>query len=121
MCAQKNLTPKELLSDNFLKELQLNLLAIGHYIPGIKMKDENDLVQHASITATSTLLLEELAENGGLHVLDESVIQMIPLKAGNVPGITLHAYTDKPTILEIELRTSDNQYNYTPERVIEAK
>ncbi len=121
MCTQKNLTPKELLSDDFLKELQLNLLAIGHYIPGIKMKDENDLVQHASITATSTLLLKELAENGGLHVLDESVIQMIPLKAGNVPGITLHAYTDKPTILEIELRTSDNQYNYTPERVIEAK
>lgn len=121
MCSKKNLTPKALLSGGFIKELQSKLMAIGHYIPGVDLKDENDLVQHASITASSTLLLNELPENGELHVLDESVIQMIPVKAGHIPGIILHAYTNEPTSLEIELRTSTNKYNYTPENILEAR
>lgn len=121
MCTRKNLTPQELLSNDFIKQLQSELIAIGHYIPGAKLEDENDLVQQASISATSTLLLNELPENGGLHVLDESVIQMIPVKVGKIPGIILHAYADTPTTLQVELRTSNNKYNYTPENILETK
>jgi hypothetical protein len=120
LCASKNLTPKEILSEGLIKNLQSTLIANGHYIPGIIMKDEKDLVQEASIYASSTLLLHELPENGELHVLDESVIQMIPVKAGNLPGISLHAYADTATTLDIELRTSEKSYNYTPEIILEA-
>ncbi|MCW3110103.1 MAG: FAD-dependent oxidoreductase [Segetibacter sp.] len=121
LCAKKNVSPKELLSLGFIKELQSKLLSNGHFIPGITMTDEADLVQHASVTASSTLLLNELPENGVLQTLDESVIQMIPVKSGNIPGITVHAYTDEPTTLEIELRTSISKYNYTPENILETK
>lgn len=121
MCSEKNCTPKDLLSGGFIKQLQSKLIANGHYIPGVKTEDENDLVQRAVISATSTLLLNELPESGEGHTLDESVIQMIPVKAGSLPGMILHAYADQPTTLDIELRTGNNSYNYTPEHIIEAK
>lgn len=121
LCVRENLTPRQLLSEGLMKQLQSNLTASGHYIPGIINKDENDLVQEATITASSNLLLSEFPENGGLHILNESVIQMIPVRAGNIPGIVLHAYAEAPTNLEIELRSSNNTLNYTPENIVEAK
>ncbi len=121
ICSKKNITPKDLLSGGFIKQLQSKLIANGHYIPGVKTADEDDLVQHAVISATSTLILDELPENGEQYALDESVIQMIPVKAGAVPGMILHAYSSEPTTLDIELRTGNNSYSYTPEHIVEAK
>ncbi len=70
--------------------------------------DTDDLVQQATIAASSTLLLHELPENGGHYLLDESVIQMLPLHAGTIPAMVLHAYAEDPTELTIELRLSHN-------------
>jgi hypothetical protein len=120
VCRKHNLTPKELMVKGYITELQNCLAAINHYIPGIALNDENDLVKKACITPSSTLLLGELPENKDLQVLDESLIQMIPLKKGAIPEIILHAHTDEPTTLNIELRTSNNN-NYTPENILETK
>jgi hypothetical protein len=46
---------------------------------------------------------------------------MIPLKAGAIPVMVLHAYADTPTTLDIELRTSDNRLNHTPEITLEKR
>ena len=121
ICANKSISPKELLSAGHIKELQSKLIVSGHYIPGVEGKDENDLVQHAAISVSSTLLLNELPENGEQYVLDESLIQMVPIRAGNIPALQFHAYTIEPTSLDIELRTSTNKYNYTPENIIESR
>ena len=121
MCIQHKLQPAQLLSAGFIHALQSALMANGHFIPGVSRKDSNDLVQQATLTASSSLLLRELPENGGQQVLNESVIQMIPVKGRIVPGITLHAYTEEPATLEIELRTSSSKYNYTPENIVETR
>ena len=121
ICAQRRIKPKELLSLGLIKELQAKLLAKGHYIPGIAVADRADLVQSASVTASSTLSLRELPENGVLQFLDEAVMQMIPVKAGRIPDITLHAYAEELSTLEIELRTSNKAGNYTPENIMATK
>ncbi len=121
ICAQKGIKPKELLSLGLIKELQAKLLVKGHYIPGIAVADKADLVQNALVTASSTLSLRELPENGELQFLEEAVMQMIPVKAGPVPGISLHAYAEEPTLLEIELRASNKAGNYTPENILAAR
>ncbi|HET9280259.1 MAG TPA: FAD-dependent oxidoreductase, partial [Flavitalea sp.] len=121
MCARKNLLPKDLISPDHIRDLQSHLLAIGHFIPGVVVDDSTDLVRQATLTASSTLLLHELPENGPQQPLDESLMQMIPLKAGPVPVMVLHAYADTPGTLEIELRTSDKRFNHSPEKTLEKR
>lgn len=121
MCIRRSLLPKDLVSTDHIRDLQSQLLAIGHFIPGLSLDDKTDLVKQASLAASSTLLLHELPENGSRQSLDESLMQMIPLKAGKVPVMVLHAYTEMPTTLEIELRTSDKKFNYTPEKTLEKR
>ena len=121
MCVRKNLLPRDLVSADHIRDLQSQLLRIGHFIPGVVPDDRVDLVKQATLTASSTLLLHELPEDGRQQLLDESLMQMIPLKAGKVPEIVLHAYTETPTTLEIELRTSANRFNYTPEKTLERR
>ncbi len=122
LCIKKNLLPKELLTKNEIKTLQSTLVSNGHYIPGVLANDdEANLVKQASLTASSTLQLHELPENGDRHVLDESMMQMIPLKAGEVPVMVLHAYTEEAATLEVQLRKSDKKLNYTPENIVDEK
>ncbi|MHA4846393.1 FAD-dependent oxidoreductase [Flavitalea antarctica] len=80
-----------------------------------------DLVQHASLTASSALILHELPENGPQVALDESMMQMVPLRSGHVPELVLHAYAESATELEVQLRRSSNQFNHTPENIIEKR
>ena len=98
-CTLNNILPKEILSAGYISQLQTQLLAIGHFIPGLVLDDKADLVKQASLSASSTLLLNELPEDGPQVSLDESLMQMIPLKAGKVPAMTLHAYTEDTTTL----------------------
>jgi hypothetical protein len=78
-----------------------------------------DLVQQAKITASSSLILQELPENGPQVALDESMMQMVPLRSGQVPELVLHAYSETATELEVQLRRSSNQFNHTPEKIVE--
>jgi hypothetical protein len=136
VCKERNLLPKELVGEVHMKELQSRLLGNGHFIPGIHVGNGNgssssngnadtyrlspkDLVQKAKITASSALILHELPENGPQVALDESMMQMIPLRIGHVPELVLHAYSEIATTLDVQLRRSHNQYNHTPENIVE--
>ena len=128
LCTERKFLPKEIINGGHIKELQIRLLDNGHFIPGLQtINNKNphnrsqDLVRNATITASSTYLLQELPENGPQEALDESLMQMIPLRSGKVPELVIHAYTDTATTLEVQLRRSYNQYNHTPEQVIESR
>jgi len=119
-CLKNNLRPKELFAQGHISYLQQALSKQGQYIPGIVLKDENDLVQAATIKASTTLELDMLPDDS-LHILHESVAQMIPVNTGVLPAITVHLYVDSPETLDIELRKSSSGNNYTPEVIIEKK
>jgi hypothetical protein len=138
LCTERKLLPKELGSEIHIKDLQSRLLENGHFIPGSHLPGSNsdsngdskstgsyhhakDLVQYAKLTASSALILHELPENGPQVALDESMMQMIPLRTGHIPELVLHAYTETSTNLEVQLRRSNNQYNHTPENIVESQ
>jgi len=114
-----SLHPKALLQPPYLNELQTTLTRSGHFIPGIVPGDENDLVGHANITASSALSLTELPGNGNWFPLSISAAQMIPLKKGEIDEIIIPVACISETVLEVELRVSSKCNNHTPDTVLE--
>lgn len=114
--------PNELLEKSHLEKLQTKLIQTGQFLPNIVLKDKADLVQSASITASSELRIHELEENKDLlQPLSVSVAQMIPLSAGQIPDLIIHAYANTETTLDVELRISDKASNQTPNIIIAKK
>lgn len=119
LCIEKQVQPRAIAEQNYIRELQQRLAAIGHYIPGIQLSNENDLVRTATIHASSELILTELPEAGLLKKLDPAVAQLLPLDEGKVPELNLHAETDLETTLEVELYISHHSGNFTPDVLLE--
>ncbi|NLU93068.1 FAD-dependent oxidoreductase [Chitinophaga sp. Ak27] len=118
LCTQLGCTPAALYDKGQVSTLQQLLTRSGQYIPGVIAKDEQDLVQQATITASSELLLTTLEEDTPPQSLDIAVAQMIPVQAGKLPAFTLYAYCDVPTTMHAEIRTCSRTGSYTPDTTI---
>ncbi|MGF7216012.1 hypothetical protein GGR92_002177 [Spirosoma lacussanchae] len=95
--------------------LQMELLKTGHHIPGFRLKDPEDLVQQATLRASSEYRLAAFPPDGPLLPLAQSAAQMLPLPAGPVPGLTAWVVADEETELTVELRRSSKVDNHTPD------
>ncbi|RKR79931.1 FAD dependent oxidoreductase [Mucilaginibacter gracilis] len=115
LCKDKGLVPADIYNKGLIGELQHNLLKNGQHIPGIVLKDKDDLVQFAKLSASSELVLTELPEGNSRRELDIDVAQMLPFGKGEVPAIVFHADSDGYGELEVELRLSGRQGNFTPD------
>jgi len=118
LCKKYNCNPADLYRDNKIKELQKRLINAGQYIPGVAVNDEMDLVQKAVVSASSELVLTELTEDETPATLDLSMAQMIPVEAGALPAIVIHAYSQTSTVLKVEFRTCSKTGSYTPDNVV---
>ncbi len=114
---QNYLTPREIL-DGYLTDLQDELLRTGQHIPGYELKDDKDLVQNATLSASSEFVLDKLSLSFNQR-LNLAVAQLLPLSKGKVPAITLSVEALKDTLLEIELRVSEIAENYSPEVILD--
>lgn len=95
---------------------------MGQYIPDMAIKDEENLVAKATLSASSEYRFKGFPADGGMQVLDESVAQMIPLHKGDVLGMVKVGLTvSEVTELEVELRVSSKPFNHTPDVTLEAK
>lgn len=121
VCRKGNLLPHEVGKSSHLTHLQTKLLRTGQHLPGFSLRDEDDLVQHARISASSELRLDELPFDGILLPLETSAAQMIPVLPGKLPLFRLHAVASQATDLEIELRVSRKTGNHTPDVPLERK
>lgn len=121
LCLDNQLKPAALYSNNLIKQLQLELLKTGHHIPEVVLHDTNDLVQQATITASSELVLTELPESAIVKPLEASVAQMVPLKKGKVESFVFYVDAEEATLLEVELRISSKPSNHTPDVVVDSK
>jgi len=119
LCKKHGLRPAGILKNNHIEELQQRLLTAGQYIPGVVLHESHNLVNTAVITASSELRLPELPEAGLIKPLDPAVAQLVPLPAGKLPEFTVHAQTEKMTILEVSLRISGRPGNFTPDTTLE--
>ncbi|MBE7178163.1 MAG: FAD-dependent oxidoreductase [Mucilaginibacter polytrichastri] len=121
LCHRNGLDPRHLSSSENVKQLQQHLLRIGHYIPGFILRDEQDLVQKATLSASSTLVLQELSEDTDPLPMEHSMAQMFPVKKGAMPALTVHPYAKTATELVVELKKSGKSGNYTPDVLLASK
>lgn len=120
VCIEKGLLPRQLSETQHIGYLQQELLKTGQHIPNLRLQDAQDLVQKATISASSALALEELMPSGEPQRMDFSAAQMLPI--ANVKFKTiLHPYADEPTELEVELRISSKATNHTPDIILEKR
>lgn len=118
VCRERNILPAAVISNQYITQLQQRLMKSGQYIPGLSLTDRNDLVQTATIRASSELVLQELPEANLLKPLQLSVAQMVPLQKGKVEPFVFHAQSDTTTTLQVELRISSKPANHTPDMTI---
>lgn len=118
LCREYGLLPRDIYHSAKIKELQQRLASSGQFIPNTSQKDKKDLVQRASITASSELSFEGFDEDFEQQPLDLAVAQMLPLKAGLIPEVNIHAYSKKKTTLRAEFRLCSRTGSYTPDETI---
>lgn len=122
ICRNENLSPREIYSKGRIVELQRNLSQMGQYIPQIVLNDAENLVMKATLSASSEYHFKGFPADGEMQVLDESVAQMMPLKAGDgLKGIGVQLSASEETSLEVELRISSKPFNHTPDIILESK
>lgn len=118
---KKGMTPSEIVKSNSIDELQQLLIKNGVYLPSVKRKDAENLVQKAIIKTSSELLFSEFKDENIQKTLESSVAQMVPLQKGPIPQFSINITSEEDTILEIEFRISKSLKNYTPEIVLAKK
>lgn len=121
ICSEKGWLPADLATKENVKILQKELLRTGQHIPGQVLKDEQDLVLAAQISASSTMRLTELPEESETTPMEFAAAQMIPVNAGKIPQITIHPYAAESTDLEVELRMCSRKDSHSPDIVLEKR
>ncbi len=121
ICAENGWLPADLAQEENVKILQKELLKTGQHIPNLHLHDEADLVQKAEITASSTLQLTELPEEAEVTPMQFATAQMIPVRAGKMPRITIHPYASETTDLELELRVCSRKDSHSPDVILNKK
>jgi len=98
-----------------LDELQVRLTRAGQFLPGCAVADAADLATTAQVTASSTLILNQLPPSQEWQALDAACAMLLPLAAGACPVFSWEINAKNPTTLRFELRRSAKLGNFTPE------
>lgn len=118
-CVRRNLLPRDLSQGKNLRTLQRDLVRTGQYIPDYRLGDDENLTQHAQVTASSTLSLDRLMADATLVMLDRDRAQMLPVSNGRLPKVTMWVDVLADTTLEIQLRASSKAMNHTPDVILD--
>ena len=118
ICAEKGLLPRDLLAPDRMRDLQQSLLRLGHHIPGLAVQDPEDLAPAAAVSVSSEFRLAGLPANGPLRKADVNLAQMFPLEKGPIPAMTFRARIARPTVIEVELRTTSDGLHHCPDQTL---
>ena len=99
----------------------MRLLRKGQYIPGRVLEDPEDLARATRVTASSSLLLRELPDNGEVVPLSSAWAMILPAKEGRFPRISFLLDCEKETVVAFQLRTSQKEGNFTPDKTLATK
>jgi len=118
-CIRDGLIPRDLTAPQRMKKLQQELLREGQYIPGIQAEDPANLAVAATVSVSSTRLLDRLAPGAESIALTHAQALMLPVQAGKLPEITYLLNASEKTVLRAELRISSKPDNHTPDVTLE--
>lgn len=122
ICLDQKIKPEQIITSAMMEVLQRKLINCGQFIPGVKLKDEEDLLQAAtSITASSELNFRGFDDQLLYVPMETSVAQMLPVKQGHLPPITFYVNALRDTVVKAELRVSSKAGNFTPDVIIDRR
>ncbi|MEN5436461.1 FAD-dependent oxidoreductase [Sphingobacterium faecium] len=122
LCIRHQLMPRQIGQDHYMVELQKELQKSGQYIPGSKLSDDDDLVQQAELTVSSTLAFKGFSsENLVWKDLEISAAQLLPVVVGALPIFLLEVEAIKQTTLNVEVRASKRRGGFTPDKTLAKK
>lgn len=113
LCKEQNVLPADIKQN--IPALQQRLLKTGQYVPGLQLADKEDLVQSATIKASSELVFSKFPGTPVRKALTISSAQMLPLQKGKIAPFVFHADANEATELTVELRVSSKAGNHTPD------
>ena len=89
LCHERGCDPTDLQhQDGAFAEIQRRLLRMGQHIPGVVLTEDNDLAREATISASSSLALQSLPDNGPRWPLKRAFAQVLP----GLPG-PIHSFS----------------------------
>jgi hypothetical protein len=115
LCSRHGWKPRDLLVPARMARLQQALLAMGQFIPGLKLAMPDDLARQARVTASSELALGALAPSGETMPLTSAWAMMLPIVAGPMPLVEYTVDACQLTTLRAELWISSRPANHTPD------
>lgn len=119
IATKKGLKPRDIAQEEYVGLLQKELNKRGQSIPNLPLKDENNLVNEATITASNEWALSYLPYDGPWLQLNYSAAQLLPLEAQVSYRLKFQVKATQPTVLETQFRTSSRSHNYTPDVTLE--
>jgi hypothetical protein len=120
LCLEKKLAPSDLLDPSLMHSLQQRLLRAGQHIPGVAAEDAANKALSATVTASSTLMLDRLPSSGETTVLDKPMALLLPLNVGPAPTITIVVTASEATTLRAELWIASHEGNTTPDILLDS-
>lgn len=122
LCHRHGLNPKELYEGGYITELQTELMKCGQFIPGQILKDKEDLVLQATLTASSSLKFIGFDRSGlQWKRLSISAAELLPFSAGKAPVISIPVRSVKQTTVDVRLYASSKPGNFTPDVLLAEK
>ena len=118
-CRRQAVLPRALGTGDYIAGLQRALLRVGHHLPGLALRDPQDLVPRAKLTASSELQLVGLKPDGPVLPLAERWAMLLPVTTGTQLELTVFTHTKLPSKLRVELRVSSRLDNHTPDITLE--
>lgn len=119
LCLKNGFTTRQLSEKENIGELQTELNKIGQSIPRLNWEDKEDLAQKATISASSTLALDNFADNGEWQKLTFSTAQILPLEKDTKYKFKFKVRAADKTTLNIQFKTSSSQKHFTPDVILE--
>jgi hypothetical protein len=118
ICVRDGVLPRDVASGSRLRELQAHVQREGHHLPGMALRDERDLVQHATIDVSSTRTLAGFPDTGAGEPMDRSRCQMLPVAPGRMPKLAVTLDAAKPTTATIQLRACRHVNAFVPDIIL---
>ena len=122
LCHERGCDPTDLQHDDgAVTEIQRRLMRIGQHIPGLNLAEAEDFARQAQVSASSSLCLKLLPDDGPRWPLTRGLAQMLPGLPGAIPAFSVIADVPEATALRVELRCSDDRPDeHSPHRLLQA-
>ena len=120
MALKNNLYPRNIAQSPYIEELQSELNKRGQSIPQVPLYLKDNLLDSASVHASSELLVSKLPDNGPWMSLEYATGQMLPLQKGLAYTFKVKLKSKGASMLQVELRTTSKDKHFTPDVTVES-